>query len=322
MGVAVRLELARSSCVSNETGDNTAGHSLPHAAPRWGDSTPYRSTVPDQQPEAAASAGGVAADAILLTRGRRPHRRPVAIAKRTGATVVAITEIAGEIGEEGVEVVDTNLGGTAEFDWGSVRLTPAWHTSTTPMGTVSTPAGLVIEFGDKRIYHLGDTALFSDLALPRRRGHIDVALMCIGGHYTMDRFDAVVAAEYVGADQVIPCHYDTFPPIETDAQAFKSDVQNAAAPRLSSSSRARTRRPPPAVLIEAGARMSPPARSRPRRRGRGLWSPANGLRGHRACRATRCWPRSSGGWSSSRGQPHPDDGRLRVFSGARPRGDA
>jgi L-ascorbate metabolism protein UlaG (beta-lactamase superfamily) len=179
-------------------------------------------------PKAAASADDIAADAILLTHGHGDHYGDtVAIAKRTGATVVAITEIAGEIGEEGVEVVDTNLGGTAEFDWGSVRLTPAWHTSTTPKGTVSTPAGLVIEFGDKRIYHLGDTALFSDLALPKRRGHLDVALMCIGGHYTMDRFDAVAACELVGADQVIPCHYNTFPLVETDAQAFKSDVQNA-----------------------------------------------------------------------------------------------
>jgi L-ascorbate metabolism protein UlaG (beta-lactamase superfamily) len=179
-------------------------------------------------PKAAASADDIAADAILLTHGHGDHYGDtVAIAKRTGATVVAITEIAGEIGEEGVEVVDTNLGGTAEFDWGSARLTPAWHTSTTPKGTVSTPAGLVVEFGDKRIYHLGDTALFSDLALPKRRGHIDVALMCIGGHYTMDRFDAVAACELVGADQVIPCHYNTFPLVETDAQAFKSDVQNA-----------------------------------------------------------------------------------------------
>jgi L-ascorbate metabolism protein UlaG (beta-lactamase superfamily) len=179
-------------------------------------------------PKAAASADDVAADAILLTHGHGDHYGDtVAIAKRTGATVVAITEIAGEIGEEGVEVIDTNLGGTAEFDWGTVRLTPAWHTSTTPKGTVSTPAGLVIEFGDKRIYHLGDTALFSDLALPKRRGHLDVALMCIGGHYTMDRFDGVVAADFVGADQIIPCHYGTFPLIETDAQAFKSDVQNA-----------------------------------------------------------------------------------------------
>jgi L-ascorbate metabolism protein UlaG (beta-lactamase superfamily) len=179
-------------------------------------------------PKAAASADEVNADAILLTHGHGDHYGDtVDIAKRTGAPVVAIVEIAAEIAEEGVETFNPNIGGTVEFDWGSVRLTPAWHTSTTPKGTASVPAGLVVEIGGKRIYHLGDTGLFSDLALPKRRGHIDVALMCIGGHFTMDRFDAVVAAELVGADQVIPCHYDTFPPVETDVQAFKSDVQNA-----------------------------------------------------------------------------------------------
>jgi L-ascorbate metabolism protein UlaG (beta-lactamase superfamily) len=152
----------------------------------------------------------------------------VPIAKRTGAPVVAITELAGEIGEEGVESLDPNLGGTVKFDWGWVKLVPAWHTSTTPKGTVNTPAGLVISFAGKTIYHLGDTALFSDLQPVARRGDpIDVALMCIGGHYTMDRWDGVRAAELVGAKRIIPCHYDTFPPIETDAQAFKREVESA-----------------------------------------------------------------------------------------------
>ena len=179
-------------------------------------------------PKAAIAADDVRATTILLTHGHVDHfGDTIAIAKRTGAKVAAITELAGEVGEEGVDVVDPNLGGTVKFDWGSVKLVPAWHTSTTPKGTVSTPAGLLINFQDTIVYHLGDTCLFSGLQLVGKRTPIDIALMCIGGHYTMDRTDAVDAASFVGAKTVIPCHYNTFPPIETDAQAFKSDVESS-----------------------------------------------------------------------------------------------
>jgi L-ascorbate metabolism protein UlaG (beta-lactamase superfamily) len=180
-------------------------------------------------PSAAASADEVEADVILLSHGHGDHfGDTVDIAKRTGAPVVAIVELANEIGAQGVEVFDPNIGGTIAFDWGWVKLTPAWHTGTSPGGTNHTPAGLLIFIGDRLIYHLGDTALFSDLKLVARRGNrVDVALVPIGGHYTMDRFDAVTAVEFINPQQVIPCHYNTFPPVQTDVQAFKSDVQNA-----------------------------------------------------------------------------------------------
>src|ERR1700689_4425193 len=177
-------------------------------------------------PKAAASADEVDATTILLTHGHADHiGDTVPIAKRTGATVLAIVELAGEIGEEGVDVRDPNLGGTVNFDWGWAKLVPAWHTSTTPKGTVNTPAGLLINFQDTIVYHLGDTALFSDLQLVGKRRQVDIALVCIGGHYTMDRHDAVDACDFVGAKTIIPCHYNTFPPIETDAGAFQTDIE-------------------------------------------------------------------------------------------------
>ena len=187
-------------------------------------------------PKAPVSADEVEPTHIVVTHGHVDHVADVIpVAKRTGAAVTAIVELANEFAEDlgdGHAVHDPNLGGTVRFDWGWVKYVPAWHTSTTPKGTVNTPAGVVVHLGGTTVYHTGDTALFGDLALVGRRTPIDVAIVPIGGHYTMDRHDAVEAVKLIGAPTVIPGHYDTFPPIETDAEAFKADVERETSSKV------------------------------------------------------------------------------------------
>ena len=176
-------------------------------------------------PAAAVQASELSPTTILLTHGHADHvGDTVDIAKRSGAPVLATTELANELGEDGIEVINANFGGTHEFEWGSAKLVPAWHDSRTPKGNANIPAGVVVDFKGTVVYHLGDTSLFSDLQLPGRRRPIDVAIVPIGGHFTMDRHDAVDAADFVGAKTIIPCHYNTFPLIETDANAFATDI--------------------------------------------------------------------------------------------------
>jgi L-ascorbate metabolism protein UlaG (beta-lactamase superfamily) len=179
-------------------------------------------------PSAVHTADEVEPTHVLLTHGHLDHLADaIAVCRRTGAPTVAHTELAEWLGGQGVEnTFDPNLGGTVEFDWGWVKLVQAFHSNTTPDGTsIGQAAGLVINFAGKTIYHAGDTCLFGDMQLIALRTPIDVAILPIGGHYTMDRHDAAYAAGLVGAGTVIPCHYNTFPPIETDVEAFKADVE-------------------------------------------------------------------------------------------------
>lgn len=190
-------------------------------------------------PKADKTAEEVNPTHIALTHGHADHVADVvAVAQRTGAQCVAMVEVANWLEGQGVEnVSDPNLGGTVTFDGVSIKLVPAWHTNTIPgsdekpysaeLGTpMGVPAGLIIKMGGLTIYDAGDTCLFGDMELIGRRHHVDIALLPIGGHYTMDREDAAYAATLIGARRVIPIHYDTFPPIETDVEAFASELDN------------------------------------------------------------------------------------------------
>jgi L-ascorbate metabolism protein UlaG (beta-lactamase superfamily) len=186
-------------------------------------------------PKATATADDVEPTHVLLTHGHADHiADAVAVAKRTGAHCVAMVELANWLGGQGVEnVSDPNIGGTVEFDWGWVKLVQAFHSSSTPDGKANHPAnGLLINIGGTTVYHLGDTGVFGDLKLIAELNPVDIALIPIGGHYTMDRHDAVVAAKLIGAGTVIPCHYNTFPPVEADANAFKSDVEGQTSSKV------------------------------------------------------------------------------------------
>jgi L-ascorbate metabolism protein UlaG (beta-lactamase superfamily) len=180
-------------------------------------------------PKAVATAEDVEPTHIAISHGHADHiADAVAVATRTGAHCIAIVELVNWLASQGVEeTTDPNLGGTVEFDWGYISLVPAWHTNTTPDGTaIGLSTGLLVKIGETTVYHTGDTCLFGDMKLIAERSDIDVALLPIGGHYTMDRRDAVIAAELIGAPTVIPMHYDTFPPIETDVDAFKAEVED------------------------------------------------------------------------------------------------
>jgi len=182
-------------------------------------------------PVAIAMADDLDADTILLSHAHNDHGidDAQAIAKRTGATVITTFELGEWLGAQGVKAIPGNHGGTIAFDGGSVKFTPAWHTSSYQTGpdtfvAAGVPAGLIIRFGGLTIYHTGDTALFRDMELIGEAG-IDLMCVCIGDHFTMGPDDAIRAVRFVGPKAVVPMHYNTFPPIKQDGEAFKRQVE-------------------------------------------------------------------------------------------------
>ena len=180
-------------------------------------------------PQTSVTAGDVRANFIILTHAHGDHYGDtVEIAKRTNATLISNFEIVSYCQKQGVaNAHPLHIGGGYAFPFGRVKLTVAHHGSSFPDGTYGgNPAGVVIELEGKRIYNAGDTALFSDMSLIGQAG-LDLALLPIGDNFTMGPEDAAVGAKFLRARTVIPQHYNTWPVIVQDPEAFKRRVEGS-----------------------------------------------------------------------------------------------
>ncbi len=187
----------------------------------------------DDNPTAPVKSDAVKADFILITHGHFDHiSDAVKIAKRTGATTISNFEISQWLGKQGVEnAVGMNHGGAMNFPFGRVKLTIAFHSSVLPDGTYGgNPAGLLLTLPETKIYVAGDTALFCDMQLYADK--LDLAILPIGDVYTMGPEDSIAAVKLLNPTRVLPCHYNTWPPIAQDVAAWAKQVhaQTSAIP--------------------------------------------------------------------------------------------
>ena len=171
--------------------------------------------------------------AVIVTHGHADHLGDsVPLAKKHGAPVVATFELACYCQNQGAGAMPMNIGGSCTLVCGKIKLVQAWHSSSIQVGDdflyAGMPAGVLYTTDGKTVYHPGDTALFSDLALiGKQNAPIDVALFPIGDHFTMGIDEAVEAFKMIQPKVAIPMHNNTFPPIECDPQEFASKVTEA-----------------------------------------------------------------------------------------------
>ncbi|MSR57370.1 MAG: metal-dependent hydrolase [Planctomycetaceae bacterium] len=179
-------------------------------------------------PAATVTADQVTADFILVSHGHGDHvGDTVAIARRTGALVIANYEITEWLARQGVENVHAmNTGGAHPFPFGHLKLTIAHHTSMLPDGANGgNPVGFILRLADgRKLYHAADTGLFYDMKLIGDEG-IDLAILPIGDNYTMGPDDALRAVQLIQPKRVIPTHYNTWELIAQDAHAWAARVR-------------------------------------------------------------------------------------------------
>ncbi len=178
-------------------------------------------------PLAPVTADRVVADYILVSHGHGDHvGDTVAIAQRTGATVIANFEIHNWLVGQGVpNAHPQHIGGGFDYPWGRVKLTMAQHGSALPDGSYGgNPCGFLFYIQGKKIYHACDTGLFYDMKLIGEEG-IDLAILPIGDNFTMGPADALRAVKLIEPALVVPIHYDTFEVIKQDPHAWAARVR-------------------------------------------------------------------------------------------------